>query len=330
MILLWALLSLSSEGWWISHILTYLPRVPYLAVPVLLIGFACKFHRKSIWFNLVSIGIVLVPIMDFKVTLAALQTPPKGLDIRVLSCNVQNHKPAFSKVLSEISSLNPVVVAFQESTPHYDLLLKYFKTWNSTSSGRLWVGSKHPVKLIDHCTPEFSKRTCAIAVEVQAPSGSFLVFNVHLMTARHALTELSVTNLLNGHAAEVISNHTHNRGTESRVVRAFVFHHVRRMNLPYIIVGDFNTPSSSSLYQENWGDLPNAFDVAGSGYGYTSPCANHRMWLDNTPWLRIDHILVSPECSVRECKIGTENGSDHRLITSRLTIPVREWKPDRQ
>ena len=328
MLMLWALIGLASESWWVSHVLTYLPRVPYLIVPIALIGFAWRFHRKSMWFNLVSIGIVIGPIMDLRLTLASLQTPAKGLNVKVVSCNVQNHQPVFSKVLTEISSLNPEIVALQESTPHHELLRKYFQKWNSASHGRLWVGSKHPVRLIGHCTPDFSHRTCALAVEVQAPSGSYLVFNVHLMTARHALTELSIPNLLNGHAAEVIGNHTHNRGTESGNVRAFVFHHAQRLELPYIIVGDFNTPSSSSLYRDTWGDLTNAFDVAGMGYGYTSPCANHRFWLNNTPWLRIDHILVSPECGVRSCRIGESDGSDHRLISARVTIPVTERRPN--
>ena len=41
-----------------------------------------------------------------------------------------------------------------------------------------------------------------------------------------------------------------------------------------LVAGDFNTPSSAGQYQSTWGDLTNAFDAAGRGYGFTSPCSS--------------------------------------------------------
>ena len=106
------------------------------------------------------------------------------------------------------------------------------------------------------------------------------------------------------------------RTAESGEIRAAIDAHVD--DRPLIVVGDFNTPTSSNLFQEFWGDLQSAFDVAGTGYGYTSPCKTHRFWLPQTPWARIDHILCSRHWTIRECHIGHSNGSDHRLIAAEL------------
>jgi len=83
-------------------------------------------------------------------------------------------------------------------------------------------------------------------------------------------------------------------------------------------MGDFNTPSSSNVYQQTWGDFTNAFEVRGRGYGYTAPDRPFRRWLSYVPWVRIDHILASQDWSVGSCRIGRKHGSDHHLITATL------------
>lgn len=318
---IWGLIGFASENWWVSHVLTYLPRIPYL-LPAIGLGVAAiKFHRSSIWVNLASIALIVVPIMGIQLPLESSPTVINGHDMQFVSCNVQNHRPRFSKVLKEIGGINPSVIAMQESFHHHELLQKYFADWNEVHHGRLWIGSKHPISFIAHCTPKYTHRTCVIAAEVETSGGPILVFNVHLMTARHALSELNLKTAFTGEAAAAIETQTRNRGTEAWAAKKFIQEIAAERRIPHVIMGDFNTPSSSSLFEANWSTYANAFDVAGTGYGYTSPCADHRLWLDNTPWLRIDHILCSRDCAVQECRIGTGNGSDHRLISARVTIP---------
>ena len=87
-----------------------------------------------------------------------------------------------------------------------------------------------------------------------------------------------------------------------------------------IVCGDFNTPVSSSLFLKNWGDFQSSFDVAGFGFGYTSPCKGGRFWPNNFPWARIDHILCSEEWAIHQCEVGKSDGSDHRLITATVQL----------
>src|SRR5690606_26602976 len=90
-------------------------------------------------------------------------------------------------------------------------------------------------------------------------------------------------------------------------------------DMPLLVVGDFNMPVTSSLFQQHWGDLTSAFDAAGWGYGYTAPChTNGNHWPRNVPWLRIDHILLSAHWDPTDCWIGTSAASDHRCIAARI------------
>ena len=49
---------------------------------------------------------------------------------------------------------------------------------------------------------------------------------------------------------------------------------------------------------------------AGKGYGYTA----------GFPFLRIDHILVSPEIGVGDCFIGSAQASPHRPVIADLYL----------
>ena len=62
---------------------------------------------------------------------------------------------------------------------------------------------------------------------------------------------------------------------------------------PVLVAGDFNGPPDSPLYQNAWHGYRDAFDVAGSGYGYTAHAP--------LPWVRIDRILTTPEWRVSRC-----------------------------
>jgi endonuclease/exonuclease/phosphatase (EEP) superfamily protein YafD len=143
------------------------------------------------------------------------------------------------------------------------------------------------------------------------------------MTARRSLGELTPRGVMLGRGPEIIEPHQTLRNQEMMEVRAQI--EELRGGMPLIVMGDFNTPVSSSLFRRWWSDLPSAFDTVGFGLGYTSPCRkNHRYWFDDTPWVRIDHVLFSPEWQAVSCDIGTSDGSDHRLIAAVLRLPGTE------
>lgn len=306
-----------------GSIATFLPRLCLLLPGALLLTAALLTRSRTFWLNLTALLIALVSITEFNIPWNRLteSTSPIEKDertLRLVSCNVQNFAPEFSLVLREVQRAKPDVVAFQEALQPPRLLFEHFEGWHQIHVRGLWIGSKWPLRLLGECQTELFSHLSGVAVEVDAPFGKFVLADLHLMTARKSLVELRPLELLSGDSQLALAGATVERAEEARQVRAFVTEH--QSESPVIVVGDFNMPSSSNVYRESFGDLTNAFESAAFGFGFTAPCKRFRRWPSNTPWQRIDHILVSDSWDVRECHIGEHDGSDHRLIAATLRL----------
>ncbi|MBK8251015.1 MAG: endonuclease/exonuclease/phosphatase family protein [Gemmatimonadetes bacterium] len=73
-----------------------------------------------------------------------------------------------------------------------------------------------------------------------------------------------------------------------------------------LIVGDFNAPPESRNLRDSFGDLTNAFDRLGSGFGYT----RYNGWIR----LRIDHVFSSTGVRPIRARVAGDVGSDHRPV----------------
>ena len=84
---------------------------------------------------------------------------------------------------------------------------------------------------------------------------------------------------------------------------------------PLIVAGDLNAPDSSAVVRTCSAlGLRDAFASAGRGYGYTY---GHTL-RPRFSFLRIDHILVSPDFAVRDSSVGGDDASDHRPVIADL------------
>ena len=317
------LLFLVSENWWLGTVLTYLPRTPYLSPAMGLLVASLFWHRPSIAVNLISVAVVLFPLMGFVIPLNQsdpVESGRKSLQLKIVSCNVQRFRPNFQQVLNEIQAIAPDIIALQEASPVSPLLEEFCRDWHVVHHDNYWVGSRYPVKQIASCDTNAFDRTAGIAVEILTPAGPIVLGDIHQMTARRGLTSLSISSIAIGSGLPELEDFELERDVESIEIREFV--DSVRSEKPLLVVGDFNTPTTSVLFQRHWGDLQSAFDVAGFGYGYTSPCKGNRFWPDGLPWVRIDHILCSAEWRISSSQIGKSDGSDHRLITATLRLPA--------
>lgn len=313
------LLCVVSERWWFSMALSYLPRVPYVIPSVLLVVAALIVRRRWAWVNLFSLFLVAVPIMGFRVPWGASSGSPTGGEmLTVVTCNIQGGKRDLTKIVAEFEEIQPDVVILQEAAYGYEPLMPFLKGWSIVHKGEFVVASPFPVKLLSEGRSDAFQRVTAMLCEIEGPTGSFLVCDVHLTTARHGLSQLRIDSVLTGAGVDQLKARQDLREIEAFETRAFASQH--GFEVPLLAVGDFNVPSSSSLFQQYWSDLTSAFDAAGWGYGYTSPCEDHRHWPTNTPWLRIDHILCSSHWDIERCWIGRSDGSDHRLVAARLRL----------
>ncbi len=333
---LWHFIWNVSEQWWVGSVLTFLPRLPWLAASILVLCMSVAFRSRAFWVNLAIVAFVLVSIVGFNIPWRTLGANPTTVNspesapqlLRVVSANVQNFQPDFATLLREVLHAKPDVVAFQEAFRLPQSLSEHFPDWHSVHVHGYWVGSRWPVRLLGQCDSDVYERATAISVEVQAPFGSFVVTDLHLMTARKSLVELKPKAMLLGDGPELVNAALLDRDEEARQTHSFLMNSAA--SLPTIIVGDFNMPTSSSIFQTYFGRFTNAFEATAWGCGYTAPCRRISFWPANTPWQRIDHILADSHWQVLDCHIGQRDGSDHRLIAATLLLSSRERPSPKQ
>ena len=81
-----------------------------------------------------------------------------------------------------------------------------------------------------------------------------------------------------------------------------------------IVCGDFNDSPMSYVHRILREDLTDAFSTAGNGLGFSYHL--------NGIYFRIDHMFVSPQYKVTQCKVdNTIDASDHYPIFSQITLP---------
>lgn len=308
-----------SENWWLSGALIYLPQTPFLIPSICLLGCSLIWHMRSALLNLTSIGLILVCLCDARFSMKPFnEIADSGRNVRLITCNVQNFEPNFGQVLREVARFKPDILVLQEARQVPKMLKDYLEGWNWQHQAGLLIGSKWPLGEGSLCHTSPYDRPTAMAVQIETPSGPLTVGNVHLMTARRGLTDLSVTSILDGSGPASVDHHAFLRDEEARQTQAFLANLPE--NSPTIIAGDFNMPTTSSIFEHSFGEYSNAFDEAGIGFGYTAPCRPNRFWLPNVPWLRIDHILASNLLETLRCEAGEFSGSDHRLVAAVLHL----------
>ncbi|MFP6763759.1 MAG: endonuclease/exonuclease/phosphatase family protein [Planctomycetaceae bacterium] len=317
-----------SENWWLTGTLIFVPQLLLLLPSLCLFIASLFFNVRAALVNTLCLALILVSLCGLRCSMQSFQPVlESSRNIRVLTCNVQNFEPDFSKVMREISRSKPDIVAFQEaqkSSP--EMLTGFLEGWEFLHAGEFWIGSRWPVRLVGVCTATpYDNRMTALKVEIRTPNGPVILSNVHLMTARRGLAELSLGSMISGEGPASVEHHSFLRYEEARQTLSFL--RQSDVNQPQIVVGDFNMPVTSNIYTEHFGSWINAFDVSGFGFGYSAPCRRVRFWISDTPWLRIDHVLTSKHFDVMRCDTGELNGSDHRVVCSVLKLKTSSEQP---
>lgn len=313
-----------SESHWIGVVLTYFPRMLYPVPAFVLALVSWRWSRYLAIGNLFLLWLALGPIMDFRYGGLFVDGDAEKGSLKILSCNVQAYHSDFDDVMREIASLDPDIVAFQEAGVARPPEPEYFSrgTWYEAHFAQYRVFSRFPIEMIRYpglVMPERQWQQFPFGIfQLDIGGKKVLLFSLHQATPRYELSGLSLRNMSNGESAGRIEERHHFRDKETRMIREYIDD--IRGDKPYIVLGDFNTPSSSSLFRPHWGDLQNAFDQCGFGYGYTANCETESHWPKGLPWARVDHILGSKECRFERCITGSSNGSDHRLIMAWMKL----------
>lgn len=145
---------------------------------------------------------------------------------------------------------------------------------------------------------------------LRAPGGDIDVLTVHFLSPRDGL---------NATRRERLEGYDEWRENWSiRLAQsAQLAEEIARQSRPLILAGDLNAEEASPVVQQLLArGLRDAWSVAGRGWGHTY---GHALKL-RLDFLRIDHILVSPEFAVRAVQVGAKGPSEHRPVIADLFL----------
>lgn len=133
------------------------------------------------------------------------------------------------------------------------------------------------------------------AAEIDLPEKPLRVWNVHLQKSfGHTDTQYQMTDQLAGQIAL----------TDGAVIAA----------------GDFNATVLNYPYKKIRQTLENAFENAGSGFGFTFPSPARHMGIF-TPFMRIDHIFYSRHFNIQNAYVVPDSGnSDHYPVVALFSL----------
>jgi vancomycin resistance protein VanJ len=303
----------------------------YLPYPVLLaiggVGLLCAARLGLRWVVASALALAGVAIFAMGFVWGHADAATSGTPLRLMTYNIKAYKAAvraggFEALAREVAAHRPDVLLVQDN-----------QAVSRVHAARLWQGgrvfgfehvfavdqyivaSRYP--LLDcgpHRTGEPAGRPYTLArCRVDVDGVMLSLVTTHFESPR---TGLNAARLEGFDGLDDWRRNFAERLAQSRALSADLAGVVR----PLVVAGDLNAPESSpvvgTLLRTG---LRDAFGSAGRGYGYTY---GHALRV-GVSFLRIDHVLVSPEIGVTASFAGAADASDHRPVIADLLLPRR-------
>lgn len=293
--------------WWPATLLTYAPRLVFLApLGVLALLSGRRPDRGLWWIHGATALLVLGPLMDFHVPFRPIAGPGEARLIAA-TFNLGGATAADSRrIVAWLQAEGIDLLCAQElsdSALAAELRSELERDWLTLSvpGFDLWARRDRfdSIEEISGLGGGSDWLDARLHDRFEPPEAGWIrLVNVHLPTIRWWAN------------AAMLARFEAMRGEEATRAEA-----ARRLNAhldglaerPALVLGDFNMPATSGL----WAGLSRwrrAFGEAGLGYDYTIPAA--------MPWCGIDHILGSLEVTFTSCRVGPDLGSDHRPVVA--------------
>ncbi len=287
---------LLGEATRLSFILLYVPRQPALVATLaaLLLAFLVR-HRALLVLESILALVVLFPVMGFVISWPKHAEQP----ISVVSYNVFFGKLGRDALLNEIASTSADIILLQAANDSMAERLRERLPHRTTrQDGELVISTRFPIR--EASVPErLPSGTEAMFVRyvLETPAGPLEVYNVHPFSPREALYD-------KGAVTQDVSRR------EAQIAAAVLA--ARSAGAPFLIAGDTNLPAMSAIARRHLGDLNDAFDEAGVGFGYTFPAKR--------PWMRLDRVLSGRGIRFVDVQVAPLGASDHRRLRVELEI----------
>jgi len=289
--------------------------VPTFGAVVLSLGLPWKYAALS----LVNAGLLLIVTMGF--SWSAQSASEQGVRLRVVSYNVKalsafQKEDGFTEIDQEVRRHVPDIVALQDaqgwvadnSGTKPATARPLFGLPHVVAMGQYVLASKYPLRDCEAGALRKFGAELYLRCKVQVGAKNVQLVNVHFVSPRSALVAVK-TNPVSGFA--VWNNNLSERVGQAQGLLA----DLSQASRPLVVMGDLNAQEGSVVVNTlKLAGLRDTFSAAGRGWGFTHGHAL-RSGLD---FLRIDHVLVSPDVAVERSVVGDEGPSEHKAVVADL------------
>lgn len=313
-----AYLSGDVDAWWVE-LLHYVPYPVYLlpAVAALALSFMLRWPWRIA--ALVTLLLVLTVIMGL-----TFGRGDEGTGrLRMMTYNIKalqasERENGLEQIAAEVAKHNPDVLVMQDagelSQRHFErpgLVMDLFVGRYVYQHAQFIVLSRFPLRDCGAIPlPSRARPLDYVHCVVTAHGVDIDLYTAHLLSPRQGL------NATRHEPVEGIDDWQQNfddRLRQARKIAADIAGHAR----PMILAGDLNAAEASPVIRALLAQgLRDAFSSAGIGYGYSH---GHALRVGFS-FLRIDHILVSPEIGVVDAYPGGWRASEHRPVIADLVL----------
>ena len=312
-----------AEHWWLGALNLYLPQALWAVPGALLLLSVPEGRRRWAWLPVLGLAWVLGPVMGLRWSAQA----PAAQDapvLRVMTCNAKYGLRDTRALLRDIEAYRPGLVLLQDADGFMQgPLAPFFQGWQVRSFDQYVVASRYPLMGLKlRSIPFPGEPWPVLRCQLDLGGARVAVYDVHLQSPRDSLNAFRTDDEGRWHPFQAIRELEESaaiRLRQASLLRGWI----EAEPGPVLLAGDLNSPEPSRVCATlKAAGLQDAFSQGGRGYGYTY---GHFLLLHRLPWLRVswmrlDHLMASPELRAVRCWVGTAKASDHRPVLADLVL----------
>jgi vancomycin resistance protein VanJ len=306
-------------AWWWLELLHYLPYPVFLGPALIALCASLLLGHWARGLAMLSVLLVLSVVMGL-----ALGWADAGSGrLRVMTYNAKAYlaeeRPGgFERLLAEVARHDPDLLVMQDAGELAEQRSKalasvapLFDRRSVYTAGQYIIVSRFPLRDcrtqdLTHGVHDQHLARCTLAVD----GTDIDVVTTHLLSPREGL------NATRRERLQGLDDWRQNFNDRFGQAQKLAGHIAPRAR-PMIVAGDLNAPEAAAVMRTLLRTgLRDAFSSAGTGYGYTH---GHSLRLGFS-FLRIDHVLVSPEIGVANSFVGGPEASEHRPVIADLLL----------
>ncbi len=311
-----------AEYWVLLGLLLFAPAALLLAPLVVLLPWALL---RRAWISVFVMVICAITVLSVFMGLRVRGAGKRG-GLTVITHNVgQGNRAAF---VDSFPGETPDAVLLQDvnyAGKRGQEYLRRYPTYHNSGVAQFMLLTPHEIESAEAVVGvEWRKSPVAARFVIRAAGRHIALYSVHLPTPRPALNRalsprlaLEIAGL---HGAPTDGFESYRAWLDARIELARQLAGVlEKERLPFLVGGDFNTPSHGVIYHAFASRFTDAFPAAGRGWGFTFPGARDgRISTVLGPWLRLDYWFAGHGWKPVDCKAAAETRSQHRAVLARF------------